>query len=115
MYNHLGPGDLDLWQLDGWFENGLGVIYLYNDDRSHTPWGETRPSFGCGELAPIHLRQRVFMWLGEYHVDGLRYDFIQFIRSVDGSLDNDPRVWGTGVPVSARSGTPTSCTRSARR
>ncbi len=27
-YNHLGPGELDLWQFDGWSENGLGGIYF---------------------------------------------------------------------------------------
>jgi len=24
VYNHFGPGDLDLWQFDGWSENGKG-------------------------------------------------------------------------------------------
>jgi len=93
VYNHLGPSDLDLWQFDGWSENGLGGIYFYNDDRSHTPWGETRPNYGCGEVRQF-ISDNVFMWLGEYHVDGLRYDCTQFIRSVDGSLDNDlPEGW----------------------
>ena len=34
VYNHFGPGDLDLWQFDGWSENGKGGIYFYNDWRS---------------------------------------------------------------------------------
>ena len=38
VYNHLGPGDLDLWQFDGWSENNRGGIYFYNDDRAKTPW-----------------------------------------------------------------------------
>ena len=93
VYNHLGPGDLDLWQFDGWSENGMGGIYFYNDDRSHTPWGETRPHYGCGEVRQF-ICDNVFMWLAEYHVDGLRFDCTQFIRSVDGSLDNDlPEGW----------------------
>jgi 1,4-alpha-glucan branching enzyme len=25
VYNHFGPGDLSLWQFDGWSENGLGM------------------------------------------------------------------------------------------
>jgi 1,4-alpha-glucan branching enzyme len=39
VYNHLGPDDLDLWQFDGWNQNGLGGIYFYNDWRTATPWG----------------------------------------------------------------------------
>ena len=45
VYNHFGPSDLDLWQFDGWSENGRGGIYFYNDDRALTPWGETRPDY----------------------------------------------------------------------
>src|SRR3989338_6458132 len=48
VYNHLGPSDLDLWQFDGWSENDKGGIYFYNDHRSQTPWGETRPDYGRG-------------------------------------------------------------------
>jgi 1,4-alpha-glucan branching enzyme len=33
VYNHFGPGDLDLWQFDGWSENEKGGIYFYNDHR----------------------------------------------------------------------------------
>jgi 1,4-alpha-glucan branching enzyme len=93
VYNHLGPGDLDLWQFDGWSENGGGGIYFYNDERSHTPWGETRPNYGCGEVRQ-YISDNVFMWLEEYRVDGLRYDCTQYIRSVDGALDSDlPEGW----------------------
>jgi len=31
VYNHFGPSDLDLWQFDGWSENGQGGIYFYNN------------------------------------------------------------------------------------
>ena len=93
VYNHLGPSDLDLWQFDGWSENERGGIYFYNDDRSHTPWGETRPNYGCGEVRQ-YICDNVLMWLAEYHVDGLRYDCTQYIRSVDGSPDSDlPEGW----------------------
>lgn len=93
VYNHLGPSDLDLWQFDGWSENGRGGIYFYNDDRAHTPWGETRPNYGCGEVRQF-ICDNILMWLSEYRVDGLRYDCTQFIRSVDGSPDNDlPEGW----------------------
>ncbi len=50
VYNHLGPSDLDLWQFDGWSENNRGGIYFYNDERAVTPWGETRPDYGRGEV-----------------------------------------------------------------
>ena len=50
VYNHLGPSDLDLWQFDGWSEHGKGGIYFYEDDRSATPWGETRPDYGRPEV-----------------------------------------------------------------
>ena len=84
VYNHLGPSDLDLWQFDGWSENNLGGIYFYNDDRAKTPWGDTRPDYGRGEVRQF-IRDNVFMWLEEYHVDGLRYDCTQFIRTVSGT------------------------------
>src|SRR5579864_1430681 len=31
VYNHIGPNDCDLWQFDGWSQNGGGGIYFYND------------------------------------------------------------------------------------
>ncbi|MDP1784528.1 MAG: alpha-amylase family glycosyl hydrolase [Sulfuricurvum sp.] len=83
VYNHLGPTDLDLWQFDGWSENGRGGIYFYNDDRAITPWGETRPDYGRGEVRQ-YLLDNAMMWLEEYHIDGIRFDCTQFIRTVDG-------------------------------
>lgn len=93
VYNHLGPSDLDLWQFDGWSENGRGGIYFYNDDRAITPWGETRPDYGRGEVRQ-YLLDNVMMWLEEYHIDGIRFDCTQFIRTVDGSdAQNLPDGW----------------------
>lgn len=93
VYNHLGPNNLDLWQFDGWSENNRGGIYFYNDDRAHTPWGDTRPDYGRGEVRQF-IRDNVFMWLEEYHVDGLRYDCTQFIRTMNGSNDRElPEGW----------------------
>jgi len=88
VYNHLGPQDLDLWQFDGWEENGKGGIYFYNDWRSPTPWGDTRPDYGRTEVRQF-LRDNALMWLEEYHIDGLRWDATAFIRNVDGN-NNDP-------------------------
>jgi len=87
VYNHLGPGDLDLWQFDGWSENEKGGGYFYNDHRSQTPWGETRPDFSRGEVRQ-YLRDNALMWLEECHVDGLRWDMIIYITSVDGNEGN---------------------------
>jgi 1,4-alpha-glucan branching enzyme len=87
VYNHFGPGDLDLWQFDGWSENEKGGIYFYNDHRSHTPWGDTRPDYGRSEVRQ-YLRDNVLMWVEEYHADGLRWDMIAYIKSIDGSDDN---------------------------
>jgi len=84
VYNHFGPSDLDLWQFDGWSENEKGGIYFYNDHRSTTPWGDTRPDYGRGEVRS-YIRDNAMMWLEDYHVDGLRYDMTLYIRSVDAS------------------------------
>ena len=93
VYNHLGPSDLDLWQFDGWSENNRGGIYFFNDDRAITPWGETRPDYGRGEVRQ-YLLDNVMMWLEEYHVDGIRFDCTQFIRTVNGAGTQDlPEGW----------------------
>src|SRR6202142_2945678 len=87
VYNHLGPGDLDLWQFDGWSENEKGGIYFYNNQCSQTPWGETRPDYGRGEVRQ-YLRDNALMWFEEYHIDGLRWDMIIYIASIDGNVEN---------------------------
>ena len=87
VYNHFGPGDLDLWRFDGWAENEKGGIYFYNDHRSQTPWGETRPDYGREEVRQ-YLRNNALMWFEEYRVDGLRWDMIVFINSIDGNAGN---------------------------
>lgn len=95
VYNHFGPSDLDLWQFDGWSENGKGGIYFYNDWRSATPWGETRPDYGRKEVRQ-YIRDNAMMWLNEYHIDGLRFDSTVFIRNVRGEsnpADDLPDGW----------------------
>ena len=87
VYNHLGPSDLDLWQFDGWSENEKGGIYFYQDRRSSTPWGETRPDYGRDEVRQ-YLRDNALMWFEEYHADGLRWDMIAYIKSIDGNDGN---------------------------
>jgi 1,4-alpha-glucan branching enzyme len=87
VYNHFGPSDLNLWQFDGWSENDKGGIYFYNDARSTTPWGDTRPDYGRSEVRQ-YIFDNAMMWLEEYHADGLRYDMTLYMRSVDGNEEN---------------------------
>ena len=87
VYNHFGPDNLDLWQYDGWSENGKGGIYFYNNHRSWTPWGENRPDYGRGEVRQF-IRDNALYWLEEFHVDGLRFDSTLFIRNTRGDNNN---------------------------
>ncbi|MEO8403950.1 MAG: alpha-amylase family glycosyl hydrolase [Chitinophagaceae bacterium] len=95
VYNHFGPGDLDLWRFDGWSENEGGGIYFYQDWRKNTPWGDSRPDYGRPEVRQ-YIRDNALMWLEEYHVDGLRTDAIAYIRNVNGGvnpLEDIPEGW----------------------
>lgn len=84
VYNHFGPSDLDIWQFDGWHENDKGGIYFYNDDRSATPWGDTRPDYGRQEVQ-AYIKDNALMWLNEFNADGLRMDMIPYMRTVSGA------------------------------
>lgn len=97
VYNHFGPEDLDMWQFDGWSQNGQGGIYFYNDWRQHTPWGDTRPDYGRGEVRQ-YIRDNALRWLEQRYCDGLRWDATGWIRNVWGN-NNDtggdiPDGWG---------------------
>ena len=93
VYNHLGPGDLDLWRFDGWAEGDWGGIYFYNDERAVTPWGNTRPDYGRGEVRSF-LRDSALTWLEEFRADGLRFDSTLYIRTVDESPETElPDGW----------------------
>jgi 1,4-alpha-glucan branching enzyme len=89
VFNHLGPSDLDIWQFDGWAANGKGGIYFYEDERSTTPWGDTRPDYGRAEVRAF-LRDSAMQWLEEFRVDGLRWDATAWISSIYGG--------GSGAP-----------------
>lgn len=82
VYNHIGADAHDMWQFDGWNENGHGGIYFYNDWRRTTPWGD-RPDYGRGEVRQ-YLRDNALTWLEKRHIDGLRWDASAFIRNVHG-------------------------------
>jgi len=73
VYNHLGNFAGDMWDFDGWSENGKGGIYFYNDWRSHTEWGETRFDYGRGEVRQ-YLCDNAMRWLEGRFADGLRWD-----------------------------------------
>lgn len=88
VYNHFGPDEeLDLWQFDGWSENNKGGIYFYNDWRSETPWGDTRPDYGRPEVRQ-YILDNVLMWLEECRLDGLRLDSTIYLRNVQGRNDD---------------------------
>jgi 1,4-alpha-glucan branching enzyme len=87
VYNHLGPSDLDLWRFDGWSQDGGGGIYFYNDWRAQTPWGDTRPDYGRGEVRQF-IRDNVLYWLEDHRCDGLRFDATGWIRNVFGRGDD---------------------------
>jgi 1,4-alpha-glucan branching enzyme len=80
VYNHLGPSDLDMWRFDGWYQNNLGGVYFFQDWRASTPWGDTRPDYGRGEVRTF-LRDNAMMWLQEFRADGLRWDSTVNIRT----------------------------------
>lgn len=93
VYNHFFGGT-DLWQYDGWSENGRGGIYFYNDPRGDTPWG-SRPDYGRPEVRQ-YIRDNITMWLEEYHIDGFRLDSTIYMRNTAGSGDpatNIPDAW----------------------
>jgi 1,4-alpha-glucan branching enzyme len=84
VYNHFGPGDLDLWRFDGWSDdNHNGGIYFYDNARAHTDWGGTRPDYGRPEVRQ-YIRDNALLWLNTYRVDGLRLDSVSNIRAVEG-------------------------------
>lgn len=89
VYNHFGPGDLDLWRFDGWSDaDHDGGIYFYDNGRSSTPWGATRPDYGRGEVRQ-YIRNNALFWLNKYKLDGLRFDSVVNIRNKNG-YNNDP-------------------------
>ena len=105
VYNHLGPSDLDLWQFDGWSPApDKGGIWFYNDHRSRTPWGDTRPDYGRVEVRR-YLAENARSWLEEFRMDGLRWDATAYIRNVHGNNDDPagdiPDGWGVMQHITA--------------
>ncbi len=93
VHNHYGPSDLDMWRFDGWYQNNLGGIYFYNDYRSSTPWGDTRPDYGRNEVRSF-IRDNCLSWLQEFRADGLRWDSTVNIRNTNNGTGTDiPDGW----------------------
>jgi 1,4-alpha-glucan branching enzyme len=89
VYNHFGPGDLDLWRFDGWTDaDHGGGIYFYDNRRAQTPWGATRPDYGRPEVRQ-YIRDNALFWLNKYRLDGLRFDSVINMRNRGGN-NNDP-------------------------
>jgi len=88
VHNHYGPNDLDLWQYDGWSQNGYGGLFFYNDNRAITPWGNTRPDFGRGSVRQ-YIRDNALMWLEEFRLDGSRWDSVLNIRTTSNGDNGD--------------------------
>lgn len=93
VHNHYGPSDLDMWRFDNWYQNNLGGIYFYNDYRSSTPWGDTRPDYGRSEVRQ-YIRDNALAWLNEFRCDGLRWDSTVNIRNTNNGGGTDiPDGW----------------------
>ena len=92
VFSHLGPSDLDLWQYDGWNTANGGGIYFYQDSRAATPWGNTRPDYGRGEVRSF-IRDNAMFWLDEYRFDGQRLDGTKYIRKVGQTGPDIPDGW----------------------
>jgi len=96
VHNHYGPSDLSTWRFDGWFQNNLGGIYHYNDNRAYTAWGNTRPDFGRTEVRQF-IRDQIFMFLEEYRVDGFRWDSIYNMINTDQGANTQGRSLVTDI------------------
>lgn len=87
VHNHYGPGDLDMWNFDGWTGGGPigGGIYFYqsNTNLEKTPYGDTRPNFSSQQVRNF-IQDNFTMWLSEYHVDGFRWDTPGLMMNANG-------------------------------
>jgi 1,4-alpha-glucan branching enzyme len=94
VHNHWGPSDLATWQYDGWSQwPDKGGIYFFQDWRSSTPWGDTRPDYGRGEVREF-IRDHCLYFLNVYRVDGLRWDSTVNIRTQNNGGGGDiPEGW----------------------
>ena len=87
VHNHYGPENLDLLKFDGTGGDAVGGIYFYDDPEiSLTPWGP-RVRYEA-PMVRRFVKDNALMWLGEYRVDGFRWDSTVNIRAYD--MGNKP-------------------------
>jgi 1,4-alpha-glucan branching enzyme len=93
VYNHIdveANGHVlpySLFQYDG-FDGTPAGVFFYGGDEIRTPWGAPRPDYGRPEVRR-YLRDNALMWIGEYGVDGLRFDSTKCIRRRQGSCGGE--------------------------
>ncbi len=78
VHNHWDSNS-SLWQFDGWSPDGThGGQYFYNTEPyAGTPWGP-RPDYSTSQVCAA-INDSFRMWLGEYHMDGFRWDAPSYI------------------------------------
>jgi 1,4-alpha-glucan branching enzyme len=69
VYNHAGPGDNSLWQLDGYTKDDGGI---YFEGGQNTDWGRG-PAWWKREVQAFFY-DNARMYLTDYNVDGIRWD-----------------------------------------
>ncbi|MGC4118763.1 MAG: alpha-amylase family glycosyl hydrolase [Myxococcales bacterium] len=86
VYNHYDswPG-APLYCFDGECPGSAGLYFFPAGDWAQTPWGP-RPNYASPEVARFIL-DSVTLCLGEYRVDGFRWDSTSNIRANDGNGD----------------------------
>lgn len=84
VYNHMdGWTGAPLYCFDGTCPSGWSGVYFFQDPAYRaTPWGP-RPDFSSPQVKSF-LLDGLATWLGEYRVDGFRWDSTSNIRAIDG-------------------------------
>ncbi len=87
VHNHYGPENLDLLHFDGSGGDRTGGPYFYDKPgQDLTPWGP-RVRFDDPQVRR-YVKDNALLWLGEYHLDGFRWDSTVNIRAYN--MGNDP-------------------------
>jgi len=77
VHNHYGPGDLEMWNFDGYAGVGpIGGGIYFNQSNTNlqiTSYGNTRPNFSSPQVRSF-VQDNFTLWLSECHVDGFRWD-----------------------------------------
>jgi 1,4-alpha-glucan branching enzyme len=103
VFNHLGPGDLDLYRFDGWSQSGNGPG-IYFDENRVTPWG-LRLNFTDINVRK-YLQDSIFYWVSEYGINGLRWDGTDWIAKTGSGPSDEtiPHGWSFLQDTNSRLG-----------